>query len=98
MKSSKKPSTGIQGRSTRRGSLRGRALPSMERLEGRLLLANSITIANGGLGSIPVGASDFSDTGNYTIAPSALVNAINPVAFRANAAITFSDPVAGMQV
>src|SRR4051794_8449674 len=59
--------------------------PRLEHLEDRLTPAHNITIATGGSVTIPAGASSFSDTGNYTIAPSAL-NAVasGTIALRAN--------------
>jgi hypothetical protein len=68
----------------------------LEQLEPKLLMANDITIATGGLTSIPAGATTYSNTCNYMIAPSALETAGSTVSLRANDSITFTDPVVGM--
>lgn len=67
--------------------------PLLESLEDRTLLANHITIAAGGSGAIPAGATTFADTGDYTIAPSALNGATTTINLRANFTITFTSAV-----
>src|SRR3954453_13848983 len=66
--------------------------PPFELLEARMLLAHNISIATGGLTSIPAGAATFADTADYTIDPVAL-NSPGSVALRANTDIRFQSPV-----
>jgi hypothetical protein len=63
----------------------------VEELEDRLAPANFITIATGGSASIPAGATTFTDTGNYTIAPSAVNSAAGSVTLEANDDIAFNN-------
>ena len=83
-------------RSGRKQTRKTLHLFGLEQLETKLLMANNITIATGGLTSIPVGATIYSNTSDYTIAPSALEGAGSAVVLEANDSITFSDPVVGM--
>jgi hypothetical protein len=73
-----------------------RAMFALEQLEKKLLMANDITIATGGSNTIPTGATEFSDTGTYTIDPSALTGSGTPVILEANDSITFTNNVIGM--
>ncbi len=75
------PSTALEGTRSR-----GRkARPRVEALENRIALAHNITIASGGLATIPSGATNFADTGDYTIDPGAINNvATGTLTLRAN--------------
>jgi len=68
--------------------------PRLEALEDRITPAHNIIIATGGSATIPAGASTFSDTGDYTIAPTAL-NAVasGTISLKANTDITVNNNV-----
>ena len=62
-------------------------------LEDRTVPANLITIQSGGLLAIPVGATTYLDTMDYSIDPSALNSSLLDVTLRANLSINFLDAV-----
>src|SRR6266542_1120852 len=65
----------------------------LERLEDRLAPANNITILTGGSLVVPVGATTFADTNDYTIDPLAINAAVATVNLRANVNIAFMNAV-----
>src|SRR5262245_40277267 len=68
-----------------------RCRPRAEPLEDRITPAHDITIATGGLATIPAGATMFSDTNDFTIDPSAFAGVSADVNLQANNDITFSN-------
>ncbi len=69
--------------------------PTPATLEGRIAPAHNITIALGGLATIPSGATTNADTGDYTISPDALaaVTGVENAALQANNDIRVNAPV-----
>ena len=71
-------------------------LSAEDGVTGTLLLdPNTITIAVGGSGALPANYDNSSDTGDYTISPSALVTALNTanITLEGNTSITFDSTV-----
>src|SRR4051812_10176501 len=65
---------------------------SLEALEDRLAPAHNIAITTGGSGTIPAGATTFSNTQDFTIDPTALTNVTSGIiTLQANNDITFNN-------
>src|SRR6266404_3356503 len=81
--------------STIRRHPRPKAQPRLEALEDRLAPAHNITMDLSGSSTIPIGASTFSDMGDYVINPQAAMNAsLSGITLFANNDITFNTSVA----
>src|ERR1700722_1338728 len=74
----------------KRSAARNQRKLLIETLETRAMLAHDITIAAGGSLTIPAGATSFSDTGDYTISPTAISAATANIVLEANTDVTIN--------